>query len=389
LVAEEAADPSPTRLAKMTQPLVLAPNRKKVDAGLCSLAHRPRGFIGLPCAFSYGIHRSFLMKSIHVGLILPLLLCLAGCGDSDKQAVSTVAKAPVEVSAPPPVSTKKRVGLVMKTLTNPFFIEMEKGARRAERELGIELLVKTAAQETSIEQQIQIVDDLVAAKVDAIVIAPGDSQSLVPILKKAADAGIKLVNIDNRLDPETIRQAGMASIPFISVDNDKAAYASAGFIAEGAKPGSQAAILEGIRSADNARQRMEGARRAFSDNKAVRLVATESANWKIDEGYAVTRQIFAKHPDIKLLFAANDMMALGALKYLKESGRTQVKVAAYDALDEAIAEVKAGRLAATVDQQAAEQGFQGVAFAVRLLKGETVPTVILIDTRLITSGNAR
>jgi ribose transport system substrate-binding protein len=78
----------------------------------------------------------------------------------------------------------------MKTLTNPFFIEMEKGARKAEQENAVELLVKTATQETSIEQQIQIVDEMITAKVDAIVIAPGDSLRLVPILKKAQDAGI-------------------------------------------------------------------------------------------------------------------------------------------------------------------------------------------------------
>lgn len=323
------------------------------------------------------------MKSLRFAFPL-LLLGLVGCGDSGSPAVSTVAKAPAKTEAPAPAPVHRKIGLVMKTLTNPFFVEMEKGARRAEKDLGIELLVKTAAQETSIEQQIQIVDDLVAAKVDAIVIAPGDSQRLVPVLKKAADAGIKLVNIDNRLDPEAMKQAGLAPVPFISVDNEKAAYASAKFIADGAKPGTQAAILEGIRSADNARQRMEGAKRAFAENKAIRLVASESANWKIDEGYAVTKQIFEKHPQIKLLFAANDMMALGALKFLKESHRGNVRVAAYDALEEAVVEVKAKRLAVTVNQQAAEQGFQGVTLAMRLLKGETVPQLTLIDTRLVT-----
>lgn len=285
-----------------------------------------------------------------------------------------------------PEPARKRIGFVMKTLTNPFFIEMEKGARRAEQALNIELVVKTAAQETSIEQQIQIVEDLIAAKVDAIVIAPGDSELLVPVLKKAEDAGIKLVNIDNRLDTEAIKKAGVKAIPFISVDNDKAAYNSAKFIADGAAPGTQAAILEGIRTADNARQRMEGAKRAFDESKGVKLVASESANWKIDEGYRVSKQLFDKHPDIKLLFAANDMMALGALKFLQESNRAQVKVAAYDALDEAVAEVKAGRLAVTVDQQAAEQGFQGVMLASRLLKGEAVPALMLIDTQLITAA---
>ena len=271
----------------------------------------------------------------------------------------------------------------MKTLTNPFFIEMEKGARQAAYELGVELRLKTGAEETSVEQQIQIIDDLVVAGVDAIVIAPGDSRRLVPALRKAADSGIRLVNIDNRLDPEALAESALPPVPLVSVDNERAAYASANFIAEGCRPGTQAAIIEGIRSADNARQRMQGARRAFVENGAV-VVAAQSANWKIDEAYAVTRQIFAKHPRVSLLFAANDMMALGALKYLKESGRTDVKLAAYDALPEAVAEVRSGRLAATVDQQAAQQGYQGVALAVRLLRGETVAPLTLIDTRLLT-----
>jgi ribose transport system substrate-binding protein len=329
------------------------------------------------------------MKSLRVAFPILLLLSIFGCGDSGTTAVSTVAKAPAKAAEPTPTPQKKKVALVMKTLTNPFFLEMEKGARRAEKELGVELLVKTAAQETSIEQQIQIVEDLVAAKVDAIVIAPGDSQRLVQVLKKAANAGIKLVNIDNRLDPDATKLAGLAPIPFISVDNEKAAYASAKFITEGAKQGTQAAILEGIRSADNARQRMEGAKRAFAENKAIKVVASESANWKIDEGYSVTQQIFAKHPKVKLLFAANDMMALGALKFLRESKHEGVKVAAYDALDEAVAEVKAGHLAVTVNQQAAEQGFQGVVLAVRVMKGETVPEVTLIDTRLVIGESSK
>jgi ribose transport system substrate-binding protein len=318
-----------------------------------------------------------------------LLAALAGCGDAGSPALSTVAKPADVTSAPKALAGRQKIALVMKTLTNPFFLEMEKGARRAERELGVELLVKTAAQETSIEQQIQIVEDLIGAKIEAIVIAPGDSQRLVPVLKKAADAGIKLVNIDNRLDPRTQLEAGLASVALVSVDNEKAAYASAKLIADSARPGTQAAIIEGIRSANNAHERLLGAKRAFAQNKAIKLVASESANWKIDEGYAVTKQLFARFPDIGLLFAANDMMALGALKFLQESHRDNVKVAAYDALNEAVAEVKAGHLAVTVDQQAAEQGFQGVALAVRLLRCEVVPAVTLIETRLVTASSAK
>ena len=317
-------------------------------------------------------------------------LTLVACGDSGGPAVSTVVQAPVKgTSAPAQQPERKRIALVMKTLTNPFFVEMEKGARRAEKELGVELQVKTAAQETSIEQQIQIVEDMIAAKVDAIVIAPGDSQRLVPVLKKAVDGGIKVVNLDNRLDPEAVKQAGFAPVPFISVDNEKGAYGAARFMADTVSKLTEAAILEGIRSADNARQRMQGAKRAFAENKDIKLVSSESANWKIDEGYTVTQQIFAKNPNVKLIFAANDMMGLGALKFLQEAGKTDVKVGAYDALADAVAEVKAGRLMVTVDQQAAEQGFQGIALAIRLLKGDVVPEITLIDTRLITSQSVK
>ena len=333
-----------------------------------------------------------MMRSLQ--LLFPSALCLGllACGQSNGPSVTTVPNAVSSVattaSTPAPAPTRT-IGLVMKTLTNPFFIEMEKGARRAEAELGITLQVRTAAQETSIEQQIQIVNDLIAAKVDAIVIAPGDSQSLVATVKKAIDAGIKVVNIDNRLDPEVMKAAGLQPIPFISVDNDAGAYKAGKLLAENVSSPTNAAILEGIRSADNARQRMEGAKRALTENKNIKIVASETANWKIDEGYKVTESILSKHPDIRIVFAANDMMALGVVRYLQEKGNTKVKVAGYDALAEAIDEIKAGRLAATVDQQAAEQGYQGVAAAVHLIKGEKVEPITMVETRLVTAADVK
>jgi ribose transport system substrate-binding protein len=323
--------------------------------------------------------------------VLSLFCGVVACSESGKPSVPGVAvpvQGGVDGKSDKSPATRK-IALVMKTLTNPFFIEMEKGARRAEKELGVELLVKTASQETSIEQQIQIVEELTRMKVDAIVIAPGDSVRLVQALKAAQEAGIQIVNIDNRLDPEAMKKHGLGQVPFVSVDNEKAAYESARFIAAQAKGPTKAAILEGIRSADNARLRKEGAQRAFKENPQIQIVAMETANWTINEGYEVTRKILAAHPDIGLLFCANDMMALGALKYLQESNKTGVKVASYDALDEARRAVQAGQLAVTVDQQAAEQGYRGVLMALRALKGEETPGTTLVETRLVTAASLK
>ena len=134
---------------------------------------------------------------------------------------------------------------------------------------------------------------------------------------------------------------------------------------------------------------MEGVKRALAEHPQIKLVASETANWKIDEAYGVTKRIFTKYPDIKLLFAANDMMAMGAIKFLQETRKSSVKVVGYDALAEALAEIKGGRMTATVDQQAAEQGYQGVALALRMIRGEKVPLATMIDTRLITAADAR
>lgn len=320
-------------------------------------------------------------------VLTQLLVCLLilGCSDSKPTVSGVTAQSAAAPAQSGPAAQKTfKIALIMKTLTNPFFVEMEKGARRAEKQGGLTLLVKTATQETSIEQQIQIVDEMIKERVDAIVIAPGDSQRLVPVLKKAQDAGIRVVNIDNRLDADAMKKSSMGKVPFISVDNAQAAYQSAKFIADSVKAPAKAVIFEGIRSADNAQQRKRGAEKAFKENSHIQIVAEETANWKIDEAYEVAKKIFKANPDVSLVFCANDMMAIGVMKYLHESGRNNVKVAAFDALDEARAAINAGQMSVTVDQQAAEQGYQGVMAAIRGLKGETLPDLIQVDARLVT-----
>ena len=311
--------------------------------------------------------------------IFILFITLISCNVPREQSDLSESMADAETSP------TLRIALVMKTLTNPFFVEMERGARRAEAEFGIELIVKTAAQETSTEQQISIVDELIRDGVDAIVISPGDSFELIPVLKKAQDAGIVVINIDNRLDPEFLQSEGLATIPFISVDNETAAYQSAKFISEQITVPTQAIILEGIRSTQNAEDRKNGAMQAFSENENIDLVAMETAHWKIDEGYDVTKFLYDNYPDIGAIFAANDMMALGAIQYLSEVGKTDdVLVASFDALQEARSAIRDGTLDVTIDQLAAEQGYLGVQYAIRALDGESLPPETFIDVLMIT-----
>lgn len=305
-----------------------------------------------------------------------LAFFISGCDETEKPGS--------DQSASKKENSTIKIALVMKTLTNPFFNEMEKGARRAEKEFGISLIVKTASQETSTSQQVSIVEQLVRdGDIKAIVIAPADSVKLIPALRKAQEKGIHVVNIDNQLDAAFSKKANLINVPFISVDNEQSAYLSANYIASGIDKPSEVGILEGIREAANANQRRMGAEKAFGENSNLTVVASETAHWKIDEGYEVAKSMFEKHPNISVLFCANDMMALGAIEYLKESDRKDVKVAAFDAIEEARAALKEGWLNVTIDQQPAEQGYLGVKYALQIINGQDVATITMLEGLVI------
>jgi len=319
------------------------------------------------------------------------VLLLAACGQPSSNN-SLLAPVDTQVPSSQDDAAQPRqytIALVMKTLTNPFFVEMEKGARRAENEFGINLIVKTGAQETSIDQQITIIEELIGQGVDAILIAPADSVQLIPVLKRAQDTGIVIINIDNRLDPQSSEKAGLMDVPFISVDNKQGAYLSAQYISKDVAVPTEAIILEGIVTAQNAQDRKNGALKAFDENPNIEVVASKSANWKIDEAHDVATELFDNHPNVKLVFCANDMMAFGVIQYLQEKGMTDVQVAAYDALAEAMPFIKDGMLQATIDQQAAIQAYTGVQYAIQALNGEQLPPVTLLPVLLVTRENAK
>lgn len=330
-----------------------------------------------------------LSRQLQLAFLLALtMLVLCACSQQPRSipilATTPADSTPAAVATPVTSEEIYTVGLVMKTLTNPFFIDMEQGARQAERELGIKLVVKTGSQETSIEQQITLIYGLIDAGVDAIVVAPADSRELVRPLAEAQAAGIAIVNVDNPLDPAVMASLGVTNVPLVTVDNEQGGYLSAQYLARQVTEPAEAVILEGIRSAQNAEDRKQGALRAFAENPLITLVAMESANWKIDEGYTVAAQLFDQYPNIKVVFAANDMMALGVIEYLKDRGHDDVLVAGYDALAEVEEPLRSGRLLATIDQQAALQGYTAIQLAVDMVKGNAVPDTTFVDVALVT-----
>ncbi|GGF41570.1 LacI family transcriptional regulator [Aliidongia dinghuensis] len=280
------------------------------------------------------------------------------------------------------------LALVIKTFRNPYFKTMVEGAKDGAADFGASLEVAAPDFETSVDQQIDIIDRLVSQKVDGIVVAPADSVRVIPALKRAEAASIPIVNIDNPIDRQAAIAAGLTPPPLVTVDNSDGAYRAVKSVLASfplAQAPIKAAIIEGIPGAENGEARKAGALKAFAEQPRVQIVASESGNWERDEGERVAAAIIARTPDLDLLFCANDNMALGALAALAALGAAgaHAKIIGYDALPEALEAVRNGALAATVDQRAARQGHIAVEYLMKRLNGESVPPESFVDVRIV------
>src|SRR5206468_580264 len=111
--------------------------------------------------------------------------------------------------------------------------------------------------EQDVAGQVRLVEQVMAQGVSAIVIAPADSQALVSACKKAQEAGIVVVNIDNKLDAGVLVER-KAQVPFVGPDNRKGARAVGAYLARRLKKGDKVAILEGLPNAFNGVERKRG-----------------------------------------------------------------------------------------------------------------------------------
>ncbi|WAB99995.1 sugar ABC transporter substrate-binding protein [Pseudomonas putida] len=267
---------------------------------------------------------------------------------------------------------KPKVALVMKSLANEFFLTMEDGAKAYQKDHANEfdLVANGIKDETDTSNQIRIVEQMIATGANALVIAPADSKALVPVIKKAMDAGITVVNIDNRLDPDVLKSKNL-SVPFVGPDNRKGARLVGDYLAkEKLKAGDQVGIIEGVATTTNAQQRTAGFKDAM-EAAQMKIVSVQSGNWEIDKGNNVAAAMLNEYPDLKALLAGNDSMALGAVSAVRAAGKTgKVQVVGYDNINAIKPMLEDGRVLATLDQAASQQAVYGIQAALQMLKGQ-------------------
>jgi ribose transport system substrate-binding protein len=303
------------------------------------------------------------------------VVLLAGCNRSDKAATAPGAAA----KAGQPI-----VALVVKTLNNPFFIDMQKGAEEAAAKLGVTLVVQAADREVDVERQMQIIENLIERKVSALCVTPSGSREIVPVIVKANKAGIPVLIVDTRADEKALAAAGGKVATFIGSDNFDGGKLAGEFIAARLGGKGAVAVLEGIPGHETGDSRLRGFREAVAKFPGLKIVASQPANWERDQGFNVFQNILQAHPQVQGLFACSDLMALGAVEAIAAAGRTgKIVVVGFDALPEARSAITKGAMGATVAQFSARMGATAVDYAVKHLRGEKIPEFTPVPIELI------
>ncbi len=336
------------------------------------------------------------MKLIsRLAILLLALSLLAACGGadstpdapSDTSAQTTEDTTLADTESTETDSGQPVIGLVMKSLGNDFFKNMEEGAVAHAADRGdLELIPLGIQNETDVEAQIGLVENLIAQNVDVIVIAPTDSRALIPVLAKAGEAGIVVVNIDVVMDPEAMAEAGFDA-PFVGPDNQAGAKMVGDVLAAELGSGAKVIILEGNPGAENAAQRAAGFAEAAAEG-GLEVIASQTAHWETDEAFELSSNLLTANPDVTGIMASNDSMALGAVQAVESMGLTdQVTIVGFDNIGPIQPLVLDGTVLATLDQFGAEMAANGIDVGMEMLAGETRTGWIKTPIQLIQAAD--
>ena len=269
-----------------------------------------------------------------------------------------------------------KIGLIVSTLNNPFFVNLKEGAEAKAKELGYELLIMDSQNDPA--KEVSNMEDMTSKGADIVLLNPVDSDAAIAAIQVANNLNTPVITLDR------VANAGEV-VSHIASDNVEGGKMAGKYIVEQLGGEGNIVELEGIAGSSAARDRGAGFNEGIKGSN-LKVVAKQTADFDRTKGLTVMENILQGYKDIKAVFAHNDEMALGAQKPLEEAGMNGIIVVGFDATDDAVKAVKAGKMAATVAQQPDLIGSLGVETAIKVLNNENVDAFIPVELQLVTKN---
>ncbi|MFJ9895038.1 substrate-binding domain-containing protein [Streptomyces sp. NPDC091280] len=273
---------------------------------------------------------------------------------------------------------KPKVGLSLSTLNNPFFVQIRAGAQAEAKRLGLDLTVTDAQNDAS--QQANQLQNFTSSNYGAIIVNPVDSDAAGNSVKAADKAKIPVIAVDRGVNKAAVDT-------LVASDNIAGGELAAKTVAEKLGGSGKIVILQGQAGTSAARERAEGFAKGLKAYPGIQVLAQQPADFDRTKGLDVMSNLLQAHPDVQGVIAANDEMALGAIKALGSKAGRSVSVVGFDGTPDGLTAVKQGTLYASVAQQPSQLGRIAVDNALRAAQGKKVETTVKVPVKVVTKEN--
>lgn len=274
-----------------------------------------------------------------------------------------------------------RIGAVLPSFNDPFFVALKNGLTAGSTPLGVELTVRDGKDDDL--KQIAQVEALISQRVDAIILCPRDEDALVRAVEEANRAGIPVLALNRRVN-------GGKVAAYVGADDADGGREQARTLAQALGPsGGSIIYLQGTQGSTPQRARGRGFREVLAEHPEISIAEDRYADFRADRAKAVMTALARKHKTgtIRGIVAQNDEMALPAAEVARAEGWDDVVVIGMDGTRAAFAAVREGRLYATILQDADDQGRRAIRSAVDLLQKKVVSNEVITPLPVITKGN--
>jgi len=316
------------------------------------------------------------MKKLVTAVLAVVVLAFTWAALAAAAAPEPVYKLDTNVKAAKPY----KIAVVLKNFTNPFWLTHQKAAEQASKDLNVNITVLAPTKPDNVEEQIRILEDLISKKVDAVVLAPANTQAIAAGVQKLNAAKIPVV-YDNT------RGSGGEFVAYIGADNVLVGRTMAEEMVKRMGGKGKLLVLEGFPGQQTADDRLKGVKEALAKNPGIDYVS-QTGKWTLDEGRNVSENTLQRWPDLKAILCIGGEMALGAVEAVKAADKEgKIIISSMDVYPAQVAAVKAGKVDFTISQAPQDQAYWSVVAAIRALNGEKVPQEIRTPVVIVTKEN--
>lgn len=278
-------------------------------------------------------------------------------------------------------------GVLMKTLSNPFWGAMEKGVDVGAKKAGVDVYLNAVESDQAAEPQLNACNTMLQKKPAAMITAAINSTILLPCLKQANEMKIPVADLDNNLDPAITKKAGVDVAFHIGSDNEAAGAKGADYLVNvlGKDAKGPVLVIEGLSGNITGEKRAHGfAEELKKAAPGLKIVASLPGDWDSLKAANITNDTLQRTPNLVAIFCANDDMALGAVEAARSAGKDKLIVIGVDGNVNAVKSIKAGRLNASVAQLPYLVGMEAVEDMKKLLDGGKVAEMTYVPTLVLT-----